>query len=102
MRMRLLIKLAAGLVALYLVLLAGLLAVMRHPTLFGQVMARVPEPVMVALPFRRLWFIAREGRLKAGDIAPDFNLATSDMKSRIQLASWRGRKPVVLVFGSYT
>ncbi len=75
---------------------------MRDPTLFGRVMRRVPEPAFVVIPFKRLWFIARAGRLKPGDAAPDFDLPTQDKKSRVGLASFRGREPVVLIFGSYT
>ena len=89
-------------VVLYASLLAGLLAVMRDPTLFGRVMRRVPEPAFVVIPFKRLWFMARAGRLRQGDAAPDFDLPAQDQKSRVRLASFRGREPVVLIFGSYT
>lgn len=34
--------------------------------------------------------------------APDFTLSTQDGKRRIALADYRGKKPVVLVFGSFT
>jgi len=37
-----------------------------------------------------------------GDPAPDFTLPSLDKKSEVTLASLRGSKPVVLVFGSYT
>jgi hypothetical protein len=37
-----------------------------------------------------------------GDLAPDFTLKTPDGKETIQLANFRGKKPVVLVFGSFT
>jgi len=94
-------KIAVVVVVLYASLLAGLLAVMRDPTLFGSVMRRVPEPAFVVIPFKRLWFIARAGRLKPGDAAPDFDLPAQDQKSRVRLASFRGQ-PVVLIFGSYT
>ena len=100
--MRALRKIAVAVLVLYVGALAGLLAVMRDPTLFGKVMRRVPEPAFVVIPFKRLWFIARAGRLRAGDAAPDFDLPTQDKKSRIRLASFRGREPVVLIFGSYT
>jgi len=93
---------AIGIAAVYLVLCAGLLAVMRQPTLFGKVMARVPEPLMYLVPFKQLWFVARAGHLKVGDPAPDFSLPTRDQKARVELTSFRGQKPVVLIFGSYT
>jgi hypothetical protein len=37
-----------------------------------------------------------------GEIAPDFNLKSLDGKSETRLAKFRGQKPVVLFFGSYT
>jgi peroxiredoxin len=65
-------------------------------------MKRVPMPMMLVLPFETLWNRARNGRLQVGDAAPDFRLPTLDHKSAVQLASFRGDRPVVLVFGSYT
>jgi peroxiredoxin len=50
---------------------------------------------------KRLWLRAREGTLRVGDRAPAFDLTTFDKRSRVTLASLRG-KPAVLVFGSYT
>jgi peroxiredoxin len=35
-------------------------------------------------------------------MAPDFSLPALDHASNVQLASFRGSQPVVLVFGSYT
>ncbi len=43
-----------------------------------------------------------QGRLRAGDAAPDFELAVRGGQQTLRLASFRGRKPVALVFGSYT
>ena len=65
-------------------------------------MAKLPRPLFFILPFKPLWYLARAGHVKAGDTAPDFSLETVDHKSRVQLSSFRGNKPVVLVFGSYT
>lgn len=39
---------------------------------------------------------------RPGDIAPDFTLPTPDGKKRITLSDYRGKKPVVLIFGSFT
>ena len=44
----------------------------------------------------------QEGSLKVGDAAPTFKLKTLDGKAEVQLAAFKGKKPVVLVFGSYT
>ena len=40
--------------------------------------------------------------LNIGATAPDFKLKTMDGNSEVQLSSFRGKRPVVLVFGSYT
>lgn len=39
---------------------------------------------------------------KVGDVAPTFKLKSLDGKSETDLASFKGKKPVVLFFGSYT
>jgi len=95
-------KFAAALAVVYLALSAALVAVMHRPILFGEVMRHVPGPLMMVVPFKQLWFLARAGRLKVGDPAPSFNLPAADKQSSISLAAFRGQKPVVLIFGSYT
>ena len=37
-----------------------------------------------------------------GDEAPNFKLKSRDGKLEVELASFRGKKPVVMIFGSYT
>jgi hypothetical protein len=92
-----------GLAAVEAALCAGLYWAMRQtPDAFGNVMKRVPMPVMMVLPFETLWNRARGGSVQVGDAAPDFRLPTLDHKNTVQLASFRGDRPVVLVFGSYT
>ena len=101
--MRIFLKLVAAIAAVYLLLLAGLFAAMHQPPgRFASIIAKTPGPVMMAMPFQRLWLTARAGSLQPGDTAPDFDLETVDKQSRVQLSSFRGQKPVVLVFGSYT
>ena len=39
---------------------------------------------------------------KVGAVAPIFNLATFDGKRKVSLESFRGKRPVILFFGSYT
>jgi hypothetical protein len=39
---------------------------------------------------------------KVEQMAPDFTLRTPDGKRQIKLSSFRGNKPVVLIFGSFT
>ena len=40
--------------------------------------------------------------LKVGDLAPDFTLPDLAGKNTVTLSNFRGKKPVVLIFGSYT
>jgi peroxiredoxin len=49
-----------------------------------------------------MWLWARKGTLTQGDVAPDFTLSTIDRSRQVTLSSYRGDRPVVLVFGSYT
>ena len=44
----------------------------------------------------------RTGRFKPGDIAPDFSLKVMHKDTEVTLSSFRDKRPVVLVFGSYT
>ncbi len=39
---------------------------------------------------------------KVGDLAPDFELQDPQGESRERLSDYRGKRPVALVFGSYT
>ncbi len=43
-----------------------------------------------------------DGAPKVGDVAPTFTLKSRDGKQETNLASFQGKKPVVLFFGSYT
>lgn len=43
-----------------------------------------------------------DGAPKVGETAPALKLKTRDGKTEWDLASFRGKKPVVLFFGSYT
>ena len=88
---------------MWLVLSAALFAVMcQPPIVFNHVMAKMPPLAFFVLPFETLWLQARNGSLRVGDAAPDFRLSAADRSSQVQLSSFRGQKPVVLVFGSHT
>jgi hypothetical protein len=101
--MRAFVRILAAVVVAYLVLCGALLAVMMQPPeQFARVAARMPMPLFMLLPFEPLWSIARGGHLHTGDPAPDFDLETLDKTARVRLSSFRGQKPVVLVFGSFT
>ena len=102
-KLRLVLRIVTALATVYAILSAGLFIAMKQtPTRFGNVMAKLPMISMSVLPFESLWNIARAGVLKAGDPAPDFQLPTYDKSSLVQLSSFRGNRPVVLIFGSYT
>jgi hypothetical protein len=93
---------ACGL-AVYSVFLAGMFVVLcQPPQRFGRIMRHFPMPAMMIVPFEPMWNVARGGATRVGAMAPDFVLETVDRKSEVRLASFRGDRPVVLVFGSYT
>jgi hypothetical protein len=74
----------------------------QPPERFASAVAKLPGPAFMLIPFETLWFRARAGDLQIGDSAPDFRLNTLDKTALVSLSSFRGSKPVVLVFGSYT
>jgi hypothetical protein len=97
--------LGAGLLAFgatYLILVAAMALLMPHLVLFGDVMGRLPKPLWKFLPIKPVWNFVRDGKVQVGDPAPDFDLPTADHLNRVRLSSFRGSKPVILIFGSYT
>ncbi len=87
----------------YVLLLGVVYAFMRQPPeRFAGAIARMPGPLFLVLPFETLWSSARAGTLGSGEMAPDFRLKTLDRSQEVDLASFRGKRPVVLIFGSYT
>jgi len=102
--MRWVVRAVIALVVCYVVLFTAVLAAMlQPPERFGQFMRYMPAPVVWAgLPASRMWLWARSGTVAEGDLAPDFTLPTLDHSRKITLSSFRGERPVVLVFGSYT
>lgn len=98
-----LVSAVATVAAAYGVYLAGMFLVMcQPPRRFGRIMRHFPMPLMAVLPFVPLWNIARRGRTRVGELAPDFTLPTLNRTGQVTLSSFRGRQPVVLVFGSYS
>ena len=94
---------AGLLILLWLCFLGVVYALMlRPPDEFAAAMAKMPGPAFLLFPFETMWTRARGGVLQVGDTAPDFHLTTLDKKSDVALASLRGSRPVVLIFGSYT
>ena len=100
---RTLIAGAIVLALLYVSATVALYAAMRQPPeTFGAVMAHVPSVAMLVLPFEPLWMNARSGHLQVGDRAPDFSLRQLHGEGTVTLSQQYAKKPVVLVFGSYT
>jgi hypothetical protein len=96
-------KYVVPVLVVYVVLLVGLfVAMLQPPAVFGRIMSKLPAVAYFLFPFEPLWLVARRGDLKVGDTAPDFALKTSDCSQVVQLSSFRGREPVVLIFGSHT
>src|SRR5262245_52617975 len=98
------VRVVVVLAVLYGMLFGGMAMAMRQPPeQFSMIMKRMPGMlVWGALPARSMWLWARRGNLKEGDDAPDFTLPAQDKSGDVTLSSHRGKRPVVLVFGSYT
>ena len=102
-RRRFLLKIVGVLFVLWIVFVCYIGWAMRQPPeVFGAVMKRMPMPAYFLFPFETMWSHARAGHLQVGSQAPDFDLELYDKSGRVQLSSFRGKQPVVLVFGSYT
>ena len=95
---------AAVVLAVLWLAFVGFIAWAMHqpPETFGRVMARMPVAAYFVLPFETLWTQARAGSLHPSQDAPDFSLPLLNQNTPVDLSSFRGKEPVVLVFGSYT
>jgi len=101
--MRILRNVALVLLVVWLAFTGLIYYEMRQPPQhFAAFIAKMPDAVFLISPFETLWMRARGGTLNHGSEAPDFRLKTLDGKSEVALSSFRGVRPVVLVFGSYT
>ena len=102
-RMKKFLKYGIPVLAVYLVLASGMFWAMTQPPLvFNRIMAKMPTFTYFLFPFEPMWYIARRGHVKVGELAPDFDLKTADRASEVRLSSFRGQKPVALIFGSHT
>ena len=100
---RRLARIGGSLVLLYSVALLEFdYAMHQPPPVFSGLMMRVGPVPFLLFPFETMWKGAREGRLRAGNTAADFTLPLLDHSGSVTLSSFRGKQPVVLVFGSYT
>ncbi|MGA7414617.1 MAG: hypothetical protein WBW33_29380 [Bryobacteraceae bacterium] len=98
------IAMVAGILAVVYVCAFGFFAfAMRRPPMqFAGVMSHVGPVPFLLFPFESMWKQARRGTLQPGDTAPDFNLPLLGGAEKVELSSFRGKRPVVLIFGSYT
>jgi hypothetical protein len=98
-----LVNVGVPLVALYLAVL-GFFDYSMHqpPETFSRVMMHAGPVPFLLFPFETMWKSARAGHLQIGDQPPDFTLPLLDHSGSITLSSFRGQRPVVLIFGSYT
>jgi hypothetical protein len=101
-------RIAAGLVAVYLCIVAIVWQIVSlPPARFAVIMSKLPTsenpgPLFLLVPIGPLMMLARAGHLQPGDPAPDFRLQKLHSQETVELASFRGQKPVALIFGSYT
>jgi hypothetical protein len=98
-----LLRIGAALGASYFIVL-GFFDYSMHqpPETFSRVMMHVGPVPFLLFPFETMWKSARAGHLLVGGTAPDFTLPLLDHSGSVRLSSFRGRQPVVLIFGSYT
>lgn len=100
---RIFLRCGVAAVAVYVVLLGGLfVAMLQPPVVFGRIMSKLPSFAYALFPFEPMWLVARGGRLRVGEPAPDFALETANRSRTVRLSSFRGHEPVVLIFGSHT
>ena len=100
---QILVRIGVVAVALYAIGFAGFYYAMRQPPeTFGNVMKHTGPAPFLLFPFESMWNSARAGKLKVGDVAPDFTLPVLGNSGTVTLSALRGNRPVVLVFGSYT
>jgi hypothetical protein len=103
-------KILVSIVTIYgAVLIALYVIISLPPGRFANIIASIPTsqkpggPLFeYVLPLEPIFKSARAGKLRIGDPAPTFNLKLVHGEDRVQLNSFRGVKPVVLIFGSYT
>ena len=97
------VVIGVALLALYSAAFAGFdYAMHQPPETFAKLMMHVGPTPFLLFPFERMWKSARAGHVRVGDASPDFTLPLLDHSKTVTLSSFRGTKPVVLVFGSYT
>ena len=97
------LKIGIAILIVHALISASLFVAMKQPPQkFAGIMAKLPMVSMLVFPFETMWNVARAGQLKVGELAPDFNLKAYESSSWIRLSSFRGDRPVVLIFGSYT
>lgn len=83
--------------ALALGLVVGLALAQQSPSQESEARSQSPRAQEFAHRFS-----SREGKLKTGDVAPGFDLKKLHSEEQVRLADFKNKKPVALIFGSYT
>jgi hypothetical protein len=65
-------------------------------------LASAQAPAVPKSPAEYAKGVDRSGKLKPGDMAPDFSLKVLHKETRVWPSGFRDRQLVALVFGSYT
>jgi hypothetical protein len=91
-------SLACGPIGLLMTLLAVAAATAQEPATTQPATRPAKQPTGLSQPASQPTRTAPE----AGEVAPTFKLKALDGKTEFELTSLRGKRPVVLLFGSYT
>ena len=68
----------------------------------GCVSSKIEPPLLLKSGNGHPGDFRRVDTVHEGDVAPDFRLKMLNGRRRVRLSQFRGKKPVVLIFGSYT
>jgi hypothetical protein len=101
--MKKLLKIGIAVLLAYGLVVVGFYVAMRQkPGTFSKVMSHTPDAAFIVLPFKSMWLNARKGSLRPVTLRRISGSRNIAKTSKVRLSSFRGQKPVVLVFGSYT
>jgi hypothetical protein len=89
---------ARATIGLWIALFAGAVATAQEPGAKQPATLPATQPVAALQPTTKPDQAAPE----VGETAPTFKLKSLDGKSEFELTSLRGKRPVLLLFGSYT
>ncbi|MBI5863091.1 MAG: hypothetical protein HZB38_00990 [Planctomycetes bacterium] len=82
----------------WIALFAGAVATAQQPAASQPATSPATQPVVASQPTTKPALAAPQ----VGEAAPPFKLKSLDGKSEFELTSLSGKRPVLLLFGSYT